>query len=109
MGRQREGKLSLDIQHMIRERGGWCYKVWGNALTPAGIPDIICCYHGLFVAFETKTPTGELSRIQEHTHKKMRAANAFVFVPRSVEEASAALDEVDELLESYDNYTDESE
>jgi hypothetical protein len=109
MGRQAESKLSQNIQKMIRSRGGYCYKVWANALTPAGIPDIVCCYYGLFLGFETKTPLGQLSKIQVQTHKKMSESGAFIFVPRSVQDASDALDEVDEFRCSWVNTEDEPE
>lgn len=106
MGKQRESKISLAIQHMIKDRGGFCFKVWGNPMMMTGLPDIMCCYHGLYVAFETKTPLGELSVKQEYVHRKMREADAFVFVPRDVQDASEALDEVDAYLSAWTDDTD---
>lgn len=109
MGKQPESKLSRDIQKLIRSRGGYCFKVWGNPMMPAGIPDIICCYHGLFVGFETKMPLGGLQKIQAHTHRKILNADGFVFVPRSVQDASDALDEIEIYLSAWVNTEDESE
>lgn len=85
----------------IRARGGWCYKVHGNEFTPAGTPDIVCCYRGVFVAFETKTPTGgEPTEIQLYRHKRIRRADGVVGVPRSVADAMAVLDALDDELDA---------
>ena len=40
----------------------------------AGIPDIICCYRGKFVAFEVKTEQGRLSKLQEITLERIQQA-----------------------------------
>ena len=37
----------------------------------AGIPDIICCYRGKFIAFEVKTPKGKTTALQDATIKKI--------------------------------------
>lgn len=75
----------------------------------AGAPDILACVPvtlancgmdkpttvGIFVGFETKTPTGgDPSPIQAHQHNKIRAACGQVFVPRSVQDAVAALESI---------------
>ena len=49
--------------------GSFCWKEHGGPYGTNGIPDIICCYHGRFVALEVKTPEGKLSdnpEIQSH-------------------------------------------
>ena len=37
----------------------FAWKEHGGMYGTAGIPDIICCYHGLFIAFEVKTEKGK--------------------------------------------------
>ena len=32
----------------------FCFKMHGGRYLTAGVPDIICCYKGKFVAFEIK-------------------------------------------------------
>jgi hypothetical protein len=105
MGSQPESKLSRAIMSALRARGAWCFKVHGGPFTMAGVPDIIACVPvrladdhpretvGLFVGFETKTPTGDdPSPIQQHQHDKIRAACGVVIVPRSVQDAVDALE-----------------
>lgn len=106
MGTQPESKLSRAIMAALRARGIWCFKVHGGPFTMAGTPDIIACVPvqvgdrydethemvGLFIGFETKTPTGgDPSPIQAHQHDKIRSACGQVFVPRSVQDAVDAL------------------
>ena len=50
------------------------FKEHGGMYSTAGIPDIICCYRGKFVAFEVKTEHGRLSKLQEITIERIRQA-----------------------------------
>jgi Holliday junction resolvase len=92
---QGESRLSRQIMAMIRERGGFCFKVAASEQMMVGLPDIIICYKGYFLAFETKMPEGRVSEMQAYRHKLIRRAEGFVLVPRSVAEARAALDRID--------------
>ncbi len=110
MSTQPESKLSRQIMAALRARGIWCFKVHGGPMTMAGVPDIIACVpvevpraipdgiglvaeneiFGIFVGFETKTPTGgDPSPVQQHRHEQIRAACGHVCVPRSVQDAVA--------------------
>lgn len=107
---QPESKLSRQIMTVLRARGIWCFKVHGGPFTMAGVPDIIACvpvlrwiettpgqldaqWNGIFVGFETKTPTGgDPSPIQARIHDKIRAACGHVCVPRSVQDAVDAIE-----------------
>lgn len=59
----------------------------------AGIPDIIACIDGRFYAFEVKQPSGRLTRLQEVTIEKIRAAGGVAVKVTSVEEVKAAISE----------------
>lgn len=110
---QPESKLSRDIMAALRARGIWCMKIHGGPTMMAGAPDIIACVPvtvneavadgiglacedrtmGLFVGFETKTPTGgDPSAIQQRVHDNIRASSGMVFVPRSVQDAIDAIE-----------------
>lgn len=110
MGSQPESKLSRAIMAELRARGIFCFKVHGGPTMMSGLPDIVACVPtclcsrvdctrhpnlptvGLFVGFETKTPTGgDPTPRQRHVHERIRAAHGRVFVVRSVEDAVAAL------------------
>ena len=61
----------------------------------AGIPDIIACIGGRFVAFEVKTETGKLTKLQEITMQKIRNAKGRAFKVNSAVEVAAILKELE--------------
>jgi len=62
----------------------------------AGIPDIICCIDGRFVAFEVKTPSGKLTKLQEITIQRINDANGKAYKVTSVEEVIQILDRLED-------------
>ena len=58
----------------------WHFKVHGTAATGAGIPDIIACVNGVFVALEIKSDKGRVSEIQKATLRRMDRAGALKFI-----------------------------
>jgi hypothetical protein len=64
----------------------FCWKEHGGQYGTAGLPDIICCIGGRFVAFEVKTPTGKLSKLQEVTLQRINAAKGIACKVTSLQE-----------------------
>lgn len=89
---QPESRLSRQIMAALRGRGAFVFKVHGSEFMMAGLPDVIGCYRGRFIAVETKMPGGRLSKVQVHVITKLRAAGARVVVAHSVAEAMQVLD-----------------
>lgn len=104
---QPEARISQAIRNLVKERGGFAFKVWGNAQMMAGLPDVICCYRGLFVAFETKTPTGVISNRQRYVLRAINERGGIVAVPRSVSDARNVLDRIDEWRDGRGHVTDD--
>lgn len=74
----------------VQECFSW--KEHGGMYGTAGIPDIICCYHGRFYGFEVKTDTGQPTELQKSTIRKILAAGGTALVVRSVDEVRAVLE-----------------
>ncbi len=72
----------------------FCWKEHGGMYGTAGIPDIICCYRGKFVAFEVKTKIGKTTALQDSVINKIQKCGGKAAVVRSVENVKAALEEV---------------
>ena len=70
----------------------FCWKQHGGAYGTSGIPDIICCLNGRFVAFEVKTESGKLTKLQEATIQKIKAAKGEAFKVTSVGEAKEIIE-----------------
>ena len=73
----------------------FCWKEHGGMYGTAGIPDIIACVNGRFVAFEVKTETGRLTKLQEVTLGRIRDAGGRAYMVRSVAEVAGILKEME--------------
>ena len=60
------------LKYLKSEPECFAFKEHGGIYGVSGIPDIICCYKGKFMAFEVKTEKGKLSKLQEITTKQDR-------------------------------------
>lgn len=89
---QPEARLSRMIMGALRSRGAFVFKIWGSEHMMAGLPDIIGCYRGWFIAVETKMPGNTTSPRQRYVIAKLREAGARVVVAQSVAEALQVLD-----------------
>lgn len=70
------------------------WKEHGGMYGTAGIPDIICCINGKFVAFEVKVPGNKPSALQSSTHQKIRKAGGIVAVVFCVDDVRSVVKEV---------------
>jgi Holliday junction resolvase len=71
----------------LKADGGWWMKIHGSPFQLAGVPDIIGCYKGHFVAIEVKVEGNKPTRLQEECIKLLQLAGARVGVAYSVEES----------------------
>ena len=72
------------------------WKEHGGMYGTAGIPDVICCHKGMFVAFEVKTDTGKATLLQEITLRKITEAGGIAQMVRSLDEVKAVMEGLDE-------------
>ena len=69
----------------------FCWKEHGGMYGTAGIPDIIACIGGRFVAFEVKVPGNKLTKLQEITLQRIKDAKGQAFKVTSAAEVAAIL------------------
>lgn len=86
-----------DIIKQIKEYlktvpGCFHWKEHGGQFGTAGIPDIIACVSGRFVAFEVKAAAGKLTVLQAITLRQIQAAGGIAAVVRSAHEARAVIE-----------------
>lgn len=69
----------------------WVLKVVGSAVQASGVPDILMCIKGLFVAIELKRPDGKgrVSEIQKAQIEHIKRAGGGAFVVDSFEDFQA--------------------
>ena len=76
------------IKAFLKKEGAWLVKYWaGNSFTKAGVPDILACVNGIFMAIEVKAATGKPSELQLHTIEEIKKSGgvAFVLYPKDFE------------------------
>lgn len=59
-----------------------CYVLKTQERGRVGVPDLLICYKGKFVAIELKAEKGRVTKIQLHTLDKITAAGGLAFVSR---------------------------
>lgn len=75
-----EKNFENKIKKYIEEQGGWQVKFFANRMTKNGIPDLLCCVGGYFVAIEVKAQNGRPSELQLYHCRKIREAGGFAFI-----------------------------
>jgi hypothetical protein len=60
---------------MTAAQCGWFLKVWGGGMQKSGIPDLLLCVNGLFLAVELKGDTGTLSELQRMNTARINQSN----------------------------------
>lgn len=66
----------------------WFTKIWGGGYQKAGIPDILACINGKFVAIELKSDVGKPSELQKRNVRLINEANGYgvILYPKDFEE-----------------------
>ena len=76
-----EKNFENKVKKYIESKGGYQLKYWaGSQFTKAGIPDLLCCINGYFVAIELKAQNGRPSELQLYQIEKIRKSGGLAFV-----------------------------
>ena len=88
-----ESTITAEIQKWLkRQPSWWGFKVMGGAQQKRGVPDIVGCWKGMFVAFEVKRPVvGRVSDLQAHIIDQINSVGGRAFVVYSVEDVKRAI------------------
>lgn len=85
MPEQRETRVTNAIRLAVLKAypGAVLWKIHGGAMQRAGIPDLIGCIHGHFIAIEVKHPDAKrgLTRLQESTLEAIQRAGGLAYGP----------------------------
>ena len=74
-----EKRFETKIKEFLDSEGAYYVKYFANRNTKSGIPDILACVHGYFVAIEVKAQNGTVKALQEHHLTEIRIAGGFSF------------------------------
>lgn len=80
MAQTPEGKVKTHLKRILDEMGIWHFSPFQAGMGRAGIPDIIACYNGRFVAFECKANGNKPTALQQREIDAIRTAKGLAFV-----------------------------
>jgi hypothetical protein len=95
---ERESNHQAWILRTVRQRGGIAIPTTRLAPVFRGIPDIMVCYRGRFVAIEVKGERTPWKKLQRLWHRKLEKAGALVIVAKG----HAGRELVDQMLDMLD-------
>lgn len=85
------GKLRKEIVDWLDAQGAWHYTAHANGYGRSGIPDILVCWRGRFVAIEVKCGRDKPTPWQERELAAVMTAGGRSIVARSLEDVICAL------------------
>ena len=92
-----ESQLTTKIKNFIKSKGAYVEKIFGGGFQASGVPDLICCYKGLFIAIEVKSPSGKgrASDVQKVKIRHIRESGGIALI-------NDCFHEVEELFKNID-------
>ena len=83
-----EKQFENKIKKFLKDNNIWYVKYFANAFTQSGIPDILACVNGRFVAIEVKAEKGKPSELQLYHQQKIKDSGgiAYILYPKDFDE-----------------------
>lgn len=75
-----EKNFENKVKKYIESQGGWQVKFFANRMTKNGIPDVLSCVNGYFLAVEVKALNGAPSELQIYHVAKINNAGGYAVI-----------------------------
>ena len=75
-----EAKVKKKVVDVIKKNSAYYFFPATGGYGRSGVPDVVCCYRGVFVAIECKAGNNKPTGLQELEMAKIRQAQGFVLV-----------------------------
>ena len=92
-----EKSVQARILQGLRQHGAYIVKVHNAGRQRKGIPDILCCYKGYFIAIEVKGANGALRNDQKKELHSVKAAGGCAVVAHTWMDVKQVLADIDFL------------
>lgn len=93
-----EGKVKAKVKAVLDKRGVYYFMPRGTAFGRAGVPDIICCINGRFLAIECKANGNKPSALQEMEIASIKKAGGMAVVVNELDVANQVVEKLCEVL-----------
>lgn len=80
MAQTPESKVKSSVTTLLKKLGIYYFYPVTGGYGSSGVPDIVCCYNGTFVAIECKSGTNKPTPLQEAQMQKIRQAGGYTIV-----------------------------
>ena len=90
-----EGKVKKKVKALLDERGVYYFMPATAGYGRSGVPDIICCHRGYFLAIECKAGGNKPTALQLREMERIEKANGTAMV---VDDSEESLDALSDLL-----------
>lgn len=80
MAQTPEGKVKSAVRKVLDAEGVYYFSPAANGFGRAGIPDIICCVRGFFLAIELKAGKGKTTALQDRELDAINDNGGIAFV-----------------------------
>jgi hypothetical protein len=94
----REAAVLAGVRAELTKRGAWSVKYNPFPYGVRGVPDLLCCYRGVFLGVETKQLGLKPRPDQRAVHREIRDAGGIVCVVETRAAMKAVLDALDLIL-----------
>ena len=96
-----EKKFEGKVRRFLDNLGAWHLKTYSDGVQRSGVPDLLCCVNGYFVAVEVKSETGRPTPLQIWNIEKIREAGgiAMVLYPDGFDEFKRLMLKISEVEE----------
>jgi Holliday junction resolvase len=75
-----EAKVKKKVVDVLKKNGAYYFFPATGGYGRSGVPDIVSCYRGVFIAIECKAGSNKPTALQEAEMRKIREASGFTLV-----------------------------
>jgi hypothetical protein len=89
-----EAKVKKKVVNVLKNYGAYYFYPVTGGFGRSGIPDVVACYFGQFIAIECKAGSNKPTALQEAEMEKIKAVEGIAFVVNedNIEDVANALD-----------------
>lgn len=75
-----EAKVKKQVRDLLDKAEVYYFMPFGGGYGRAGVPDIVCCVNGFFLAIECKAGQGKTTALQERELENIRMSGGMALV-----------------------------
>ena len=75
-----EAKVKKKVVDVLKKNNAYYFFPATGGYGRSGVPDIVCCYRGIFLAIECKAGSNKPTALQQSEMQKISTAQGFVLV-----------------------------